>query len=72
VLVEMGEVSFLASMGIHTLLSGARAVRQRGGQLVLLRPNENVTELLKVSGLLDYMPVFQVREEALAALAGSG
>jgi len=70
VLVDMAGVTFLASIGIRTLLSGARTVRRRGGQFVLLQPNQEVTELLEVSGMLDYMPVFHGREEAMARLAG--
>ena len=71
VLVDMAEVSFLASMGMRTLLSCARTVRRRGGQFVLLQPNQDVADLLEVSGMLEYMPMFQVREEAMAALAGT-
>jgi len=71
VLVEMADVTFLASIGIRTLLSAARTVRRRGGRFVLLEPNQAVTELLEVSGMLEYMPVFQGRDEAMAALAGA-
>jgi anti-anti-sigma factor len=38
VVVDLGGVSFLASIGIRTLLLGAKTVQRRGGTLILLNP----------------------------------
>ena len=69
VVVDLASVSFLASIGIRTLLLGAKAVQRRGGTLVLLNPVEDVATVLEVTGVTDLMPIYRDREAALAAVA---
>jgi anti-sigma B factor antagonist len=69
VVVDMANVSFLASIGIRTLLLGAKAVQRRGGHFVLLNPVEDVVKVLEVTGVTDLMPIFHDKEAALAAVA---
>ncbi len=68
VIVDMAAVSFLASIGIRTLLIGAKAIQRRGGRMVLLRPTPAVEKVLFVSGVADLMPIFHDDEAALAAV----
>ena len=58
VVVDLAGVSFLASIGIRTLLLGAKAVQRRGGIFVLLNPVDEVEHVLEVMGVTDLMPVF--------------
>jgi anti-sigma B factor antagonist len=51
IVVDLSEVSFLASIGIRTLISNARALRRRGGEMVLLNPQPLVGEVLKAAGI---------------------
>jgi anti-anti-sigma factor len=67
-LVDMTAVAFLASLGIRTLLSASRVVLRRGGNFILINPNDEVVKLLDVSGLADAMPILPTREAALAAI----
>jgi len=69
VLVDLTNVSFLASIGIRTLLLGAKAVQRRGGTFVLLNPADEVEKVLEVTGVTDLMPVFHDNDAALAAVA---
>jgi anti-anti-sigma factor len=69
VLVDMSEVSFLASLGMRTLISSAKALAQRGGHMVLANPQPNVLEVIKVSGLSSVIPVHQHLDDAVQALA---
>ena len=69
VIVDMAGVPFLASIGIRTLLIGAKAIQRRGGKMVLLRPTAEVEKVLWVSGVADLMPIFHADAEALAAVA---
>ncbi|HME25982.1 MAG TPA: STAS domain-containing protein [Acetobacteraceae bacterium] len=71
VVVDLAGVSFLASIGIRTLLLGAKAVQRRGGCLVLLNPAEEVERVLDVMGVTDLMPIYRDSEAALAAASGS-
>lgn len=69
VVVDLTNVSFLASIGIRTLLLGAKAVQRRGGTFVLLNPAEDVEKVLEVTGVVDLMPIFHDNDAALAAVA---
>jgi anti-anti-sigma factor len=69
VIVDLSDVSFLASLGIRGLMSPAKALRARGGELVLLNPQPAVLEVLRVAGLTAILKVFSDRTEAEAGLA---
>jgi len=68
ILVDLSQVPFLASVGIRTLLTNARVLRQRGGKMALLNPQSLVEEVLKVTGIESIIPVFHDLEAASAAL----
>lgn len=68
VVVDLASVSFLASIGIRTLLLGAKAVQRRGGTFVLLNPVPEVTKVLEVTGVTDLMPIYRNSDEARTAV----
>lgn len=68
VLVDMQKVSFLGSMGLRALVAPARAIKSRGGKMVLFGPNEMVEKVLKASGVDTLIPVHHELQSALAAL----
>src|ERR1700681_3799564 len=68
VLVDMQKVSFLGSMGLRALVAPARAIRGRGGKIVLFAPNQLVEDVLKTSGIDAFIPVHHELQSALAAL----
>ena len=67
-LVDISDVSFLASIGMRTLLSSAKAVAMRGGAMVIYNPQPDVTDVLEVSGVADLIPIFHDFQEAMDAL----
>jgi len=68
VVVDLTEVSFLASIGIRELISSAKALQQRGGRMVLLVGNNaGVAKTLDVTGIDTLIPVFADPSEADAA-----
>ena len=69
VLVDMQKVSFLGSMGLRALVAPARAIKSRGGKIVLFGPNESVEKVLKTSGIDTLIPVHHELQSALDALA---
>jgi anti-sigma B factor antagonist len=69
VVVDLSNVTFIASIGLRTLLLGAKAVKRRGGQFVLLKPVGGVERVLELSGVTDLMPVYRDSDAALAAVA---
>ena len=66
-LVDLSKVTFLASMGIRTLIMAAKAVRERGGKMILFNPEVMVAKVLKTSGTDILIPVYYDR--ALARMA---
>jgi anti-sigma B factor antagonist len=70
ILVDMSAVTFLASIGIRTLVMGAKTVQRRGGRLLLLSPRSEVEEVLEMTGVIDLLPIVRNEAEALATLHG--
>lgn len=54
--VDMSRVTFIASIGLRYLVAASKAVSRRGGQLVLIDPNDAVIEVIGTSGLSDLLP----------------
>ena len=70
VLVDLTEVTFLASIGIRLLLWTAKAVVGSGGKFVLFNPAENVEQVLVVTGIKELVPIHSDMEAAISSLMG--
>jgi anti-anti-sigma factor len=71
-IVDLSGVTSITSMAIRQLVSAVRVLGRRGGRLVLLNPNDLVTEVLVRAGVRDLMPITRSESEARAAAAPSG
>lgn len=69
-LVDMANVTFLASIGIRHLVVSAKSLGRRGGKLILLNPSPIVTEVLTTSGVVSLMSIARSLDEAQAILDG--
>ena len=71
VVVDLSSLRFLASIGIRSLITSAKAVQQRGGRMVLVvGDNPSVAMSLEATGIDDLLPTFKSAAEAeKAALA---
>jgi anti-anti-sigma factor len=58
-IIDMAGVTFIASIGLRHLAAAAKVVRRRGGRLVLLNPAAVVAEVIRTSGLIEYLPIEQ-------------
>src|SRR5215470_8653367 len=57
VVVDLAEVTFLASMGIRTIIANAKAQQSRGGRMVLaVGSNEPVAKTLEATGVDALIP----------------
>jgi anti-anti-sigma factor len=70
ILVDMSGVTFVASIGIRTLVLGAKTVQRRGGRLLLINPQSEVEQVLEMTGVLDLLPVVRDEAQAMAAIDG--
>jgi anti-sigma B factor antagonist len=62
--VDLSDVSFLASLGMRTLVSGAKASWENGGRLVLLTPQENVEKALRAAAINTIIPIVRDMSQA--------
>lgn len=67
--LDLRDLEFLSSLGIRMLLSVARVVTRRGGQMVLFGARPMVAEVLNAMALEEVLPMFRTEEEATARLA---
>jgi anti-anti-sigma factor len=71
VAVDLSEVSFLASIGIRTLVSSARSLANRGGVMALSSPQPLVRETLIAAGIDSIISIYPSLDEAGRALQAS-
>lgn len=71
VVVDLSNVNLLTSLGIRVLLLGARAVKSKGGKLVILSPDANVRAVLTTAKTDALIPIFDDRSAAIAAVSAS-
>jgi anti-sigma B factor antagonist len=68
VVVDLTDVEFMASIGLGTLVRNAKAVRLRGGHMVVLNPRQNVTAVFASTRIDQVIPVCRTLEEARTQL----
>jgi anti-anti-sigma factor len=68
VLVDLRQVSFIGSMGLSALVAPARAIKRRGGKMVLFGPNQFVGQVLRSTLVDTFIPVFSDLEAAIEAV----
>jgi anti-anti-sigma factor len=57
VVVDLSSVTFLASLGLRTLVVSCKTLAGKGGNLVLLNPQPAVEKVLMTSGISTIIPV---------------
>lgn len=64
-IVDITEVSFIASLGMRMLLSAAKNLRARNCKVVLYNPQPVVQEALETAGFSSVMPIVSDFAKAL-------
>ena len=67
--IDLSEVSFLASIGIRTLLSAARGQASRGGKLVMFGAQPMIRRVLQTAGVDQLLTLCDDLDAARKALA---
>jgi anti-anti-sigma factor len=65
-LIDLTEVTFLASLGVRMLISTARSLSFKGGKMILYGATAPVAEIIETTLLDEIMPVVVTEDEALA------
>jgi anti-anti-sigma factor len=69
--VDLSGVTFLASMGIRTLISNAKALERRGASMALFAPSPFVREVLGSVGVTALIPVLDDLDAAVDTVKGA-
>ena len=69
-IVDLSQVTFLASLAIRMLISTARALGAKKAKMVLYGANEAVLDVIETMALDEIVPVTKTEAEALAHIAG--
>ncbi len=70
-LIDMSEVSYVASLGVRYLVMAAKTLDQRGGKLVLFSVVDPVAEVLETMGVTELLPMVPSEAAALDLAAAT-
>jgi anti-sigma B factor antagonist len=65
VIVDLGKVSYICSLGMRMLVAGAKSQARIGGKMVLANPDELTRKILMTTGIDHLIPIFNRPDEAL-------
>jgi anti-anti-sigma factor len=66
--VEMDGTDYLSSAGVRALISARKALKPRGGDVVIAQPSERVKEVLHLAGMESLFRTFETTEAAVGSL----
>jgi anti-anti-sigma factor len=69
--VDISEVTFLASMGIRMLIATTRSLSRKGGKLALYNATPAVREVIETTALTDIIPLASSESEAVSIVTGN-
>ena len=67
--VDMGGVDFIASVGIRSLIRPSQALSMRGGKLAVANLNPQISDFFKLTGLDQMFRVYETVADATAGVA---
>jgi len=67
-MVDLAELTYLASLGISMLVSAAKKLELNGARMVLLHPSPLVRKALETSSLQEVIPIATAEAAALEML----
>ena len=68
--VDLGAVTFLASMGIRMLITTTRSLSRKGARLALYNASPAVRDVIETAALTDIIPLAGDESEAVSIVTG--
>lgn len=56
--INMGEVDYIDSTGLGTLVGGLKRATEKGGTIRIICPNEQIYKVFHITGLVKVFPIF--------------
>ena len=69
ILLDFSKLDYISSAGLRSILTAARSCKEKGGHIALSCLNDQVREILKVSGFSKIIKTFPDQETAIKFLA---
>jgi len=69
VVLDLRELTFMDSSGVHVILDAARGARQASGRLILVRGPAHIDRLLALTGVCDEVETFELDPTEAPAIA---
>lgn len=69
-LVDFGQTNYISSAGLRVLLKATKQLKQAGGTFALCDANEQIREVLEISGFATIMPCYASLDEAMREVGG--
>jgi len=66
IVVDLGEMDFICSLGLGAIISGHLKCRHHAGQVKLVNPTDQVRELLETTRLTKLFGIYTSVDDALA------
>lgn len=66
--IDFGQVDYISSAGLRVLLKTAKQMKIGGGKLGLCNLNDQIKEVLEISGFMEILDCFDDVDSCLAAL----
>ena len=67
-LIDLSDLEFISSLGLGMFISCAKALKNKGAQMVLLKPTPQVLEILTTVGFDKLIPIENDIDKALEIL----
>jgi anti-sigma B factor antagonist len=69
ILLDMANVSYMSSAGLRTLLTLYRRIRNQSGRIIITELQDEVRQVMEITGFLDFFEWKKTQTEAMKALA---
>jgi len=63
-IIDIQELEFLSSAGVGSILGTIEVSREAGGDIIICNASENITHVLEILDLCDYLTIKNSMEEA--------
>jgi len=67
-IVDFSDLNYISSAGVRSLLILAKKLEAKQGKLSICSPKDIVLQVLKISGFIAILPVYESVESALAQM----
>ena len=65
IVMDLGATEYVSSAGLRVILKAAKILTQKGGRFALCQANDQVSEVLQISGFSSLIRCFATLEEAI-------